>query len=188
MLMKKNVSYKVALFGMLGALALTLSYLESLLPTAAFLPPGAKPGFSNVVNMFAAGAMGFLPAISIAVLKACFAGVTRGVTAFFMSLCGGLLSTCGMFILFHKAKKVGYVGIGVISAVLHNAGQLLVASVLVGNRSVLGYMPILLLSALVTGFLTGSLLKAVMPQLLKVLPAAVRGEKKTTSVHKGKGK
>ena len=152
---------------MLAALALTLSYLESLLPTSAFLPPGAKPGFSNIVNMFAASSLGFFPAIGVAVLKACFAGVTRGVTAFFMSLCGGMLSTVGMYLLFRFTKRIGYVGIGVISAVLHNAGQLLVAAVLVGNRSVLGYLPVLLLCALVTGALTGSVLKAVMPKLLE---------------------
>ena len=82
----KRRTYQIALYGMLAALALTLSYLESLLPTSAFLPPGAKPGFSNIVNMFAASSLGFFPAIGVAVLKACFAGVTRGVTAFFMSL------------------------------------------------------------------------------------------------------
>ena len=163
----KRRTYQIALYGMLAALALTLSYLESLLPTSAFLPPGAKPGFSNIVNMFAASSLGFLPAIGVAVLKACFAGVTRGVTAFFMSLCGGMLSTVGMYLLFRFTKRIGYVGIGVISAVLHNAGQLLVAAVLVGNRSVLGYLPVLLLCALVAGALTGSVLKAVMPKLFE---------------------
>lgn len=175
----KQKTLKTALFGVLAALAVTLSYLESLLPTAAFLPPGAKPGFSNVVNMFSAGALGFLPAVCIALLKALFAGLTRGVTAFFMSLSGGLLSTVGMYILFHKAKKIGYIGIGVICAVLHNVGQLIVATVLVGNRSVLGYLPVLLLSAIVAGFLTGSVLKGVMPALLKLLPNLSRADGKT---------
>lgn len=175
---KKSNAYKVALFGILSALAITFSYLESLLPTAAFLPPGAKPGLSNVVNMFSACILGFTPAMSIALLKACFAGLTRGATAFFMSLCGGLLSTAGMYFLFRKAKKIGYVGIGILSAVLHNAGQLLVATVLVGNRTVLGYMPVLLLCALASGFFTGTLLKAVMPHLLKVLPPVLKRKQK----------
>ena len=50
----KNNTYKIALFGVLSAVALTLSYLEGLIPTVAFMPPGAKMGFSNIATMFAA--------------------------------------------------------------------------------------------------------------------------------------
>ncbi len=167
----KKKTYDTALFGMLAAVAVTLSFLESLLPTAAFLPPGAKPGFSNLANMFAASSMGLLPALGIAVLKACFAGLTRGLTAFCMSLCGGVLSTLMMVLLFRYAKKIGFVGIGVLSAVCHNLGQLLVASVLVGNASVLGYAPVLLLCALIAGILTGLIFRAVLPAVQRAVHA-----------------
>lgn len=170
----KKKTYYVALLGLLGACAVALSYLESLLPTAAFLPPGAKPGFSNLINMFAASALGAGPAFGIAVLKACFAGVLRGGTAFCMSLCGGLLSTAMMLFLFRKAHRLGYVGIGILSAVAHNLGQLVVAAVLVGNRSVLGYLPVLLFCAVVAGALTGSVCRAVLPRLLKATQAFLK--------------
>lgn len=163
----KKKTYDTALFGMLAALAITLSYLESLLPTAAFLPPGAKPGFSNLANLFAASSMGLFPALCIAFLKACFAGLTRGLTAFFMSLCGGLLSTLIMFLLLRHGRRLGYVGIGIAGAVCHNLGQLLVAAVLVGNRSVLGYAPVLLVCALLAGTLTGLVFRAVFPAVKK---------------------
>lgn len=164
----KKKTYMTALFGLLAALAITFSYLESLLPTAALLPPGAKPGFSNLVNLFAASAMGTLPALGIALLKACFAGLTRGTTAFFMSLCGGVFSTLIMCLLLRKPKGLSFVGIGVAGAVCHNIGQLLVAAVLVGNRSVLGYAPILLLCALAAGTLTGLVFRAVFPALQRI--------------------
>lgn len=167
----KKKTYYTALFGMLAAVAMTLSFLESLLPTAAFLPPGAKPGFSNLANMFAASSMGLLPALGIAVLKACFAGLTRGLTAFFMSLCGGILSTLMMVLLFRYAKKLGYAGIGVLSAVCHNLGQLLVAAVLVGNASVLGYAPVLLVCALIAGTLTGLIFRAALPAVQRAVHA-----------------
>lgn len=163
----KQKTYKIALLGMLAAVAMVLSYLESLLPTAAVLPPGAKPGFSNLVNMFAASALGLPYALCIAILKACFAGVMRGGTSFFMSLGGGILSTLAMYFLLRYAKRLGFVGIGVLSAVCHNAGQLLVAAVLVGNASVLGYAPVLLLCALVAGTLTGLVFRAVYTPLSK---------------------
>ena len=94
----KQKTYKIALMGLLAATAMVLSYLESMLPTA-FLPPGAKPGFSNLANMFAAAVLGLPSALTIAVLKACFAGLMRGGTSFFMSLCGGVLSTFVMWLL-----------------------------------------------------------------------------------------
>lgn len=154
---------------MLSAVALVLSFLESLLPVAAFMPPGAKPGFSNIATMFAASSMGLVPAVAITLIKALFAGVTRGVTAFFMSLSGGILSTITMYILFKLSKRTGYLIIGVISAIMHNSGQLITAAFLVGNAAVIGYAPVLLVSGIITGALTGSILSAVIPKLDKII-------------------
>ena len=72
-----------------AALAIVLSALENLIPPLPMMPPGAKLGLSNIVTMFAAGTFGLIPALAIALLKALFAGATRGVTALLMSLAGG---------------------------------------------------------------------------------------------------
>ena len=55
--MKKKAEH-IALIGLLGALALVLGILENLLPPLPGMPPGAKAGLSNLVTMFAAGAIG----------------------------------------------------------------------------------------------------------------------------------
>lgn len=170
----KNNTYKIALFGVLSAVALTLSYLEGLIPTAAFMPPGAKMGFSNIATMFAASSMGLVSALAITFIKALFAGITRGVTAFFMSLCGGILSTVTMYLLFKLSKKTGYMAIGIICALVHNFGQLIVAIITAGNLSVLGYAPVLLISGTVTGAVTGTVLRAVMPSLERVTETITR--------------
>ena len=170
----KNNTYKIALFGVLSAVALTLSYLEGLIPTVAFMPPGAKMGFSNIATMFAASSMGIVSALAITFIKALFAGITRGVTAFFLSLCGGILSTVTMYLLFKLSKKTGYMAIGIISALVHNFGQLIVAIITAGNLSVLGYAPVLLISGTVTGAVTGTVLRAVMPALERVTETITR--------------
>lgn len=170
----KNNTYKIALFGVLSAVALTLSYLEGLIPTVAFMPPGAKMGFSNIATMFAASSMGIVSALAITFIKALFAGITRGVTAFFMSLCGGILSTVTMYLLFKFSKKTGYMAIGIICALVHNFGQLIVAIITAGNLSVLGYAPVLLISGTVTGAVTGTVLRAVMPSLERVTETITR--------------
>lgn len=170
----KNNTYKIALFGVLSAVALTLSYLEGLIPTVAFMPPGAKMGFSNIATMFAASSMGIVSALAITFIKALFAGITRGVTAFFMSLCGGILSTVTMYLLFKLSKKTGYMAIGIICALVHNFGQLIVAIITAGNLSVLGYAPVLLISGTVTGAVTGTVLRAVMPALERITETITR--------------
>lgn len=170
----KNNTYKIALFGVLSAVALTLSYLEGLIPTVAFMPPGAKMGFSNIATMFAASSMGIVSALAITFIKALFAGITRGVTAFFMSFCGGILSTVTMYLLFKLSKKTGYMAIGIICALVHNFGQLIVAIITAGNLSVLGYAPVLLISGTVTGAVTGTVLRAVMPALERVTETITR--------------
>lgn len=170
----KNNTYKIALFGVLSAVALTLSYLEGLIPTVAFMPPGAKMGFSNIATMFAASSMGIVSALAITFIKALFAGITRGVTAFFMSLCGGTLSTVTMYLLFKLSKKTGYMAIGIICALVHNFGQLIIAIITAGNLSVLGYAPVLLISGTVTGAVTGTVLRAVMPALERVTETITR--------------
>lgn len=74
---------KTALLGILCAQAIALSFLENLIPSLPFLPPGAKPGFSNIVTMFTVLTLGLPQAMCITVFKALFALMTRGATAFF---------------------------------------------------------------------------------------------------------
>ena len=167
---KKSTAKKVAFLGIMGALALALSFLESLIPPLPGLPPGAKPGFSNVVTMFLASSYGIADAFYITILKALFAGITRGTTAMFMSAAGGLLSTLAACILLRSKKiNLGYIGIGIICAVCHNIGQLIVACILSGTWAlVTGYGPLLMLFAVATGFVTGTTLRLVLPALSKI--------------------
>ena len=66
----KNRTYKIALFAILGAVALVLNFLEGLIPVSAFMPPGAKAGFSNIATMLAASTLGIVPALAITLIKA----------------------------------------------------------------------------------------------------------------------
>ena len=164
--MKKKTE-RIALIGLLGALALVLGILENLLPPLPGMPAGAKAGLSNLVTMFAAGAIGLPAALFIAAIKGLFSFLTRGVSAGLMSLCGGLLSTLIMGILWKKTKFTP-VFIGVCGAFGHNLAQLLVALWLTGFGA-LGYIPALALYSVVCGICTGLLLQVLLP-LLEKLP------------------
>ena len=49
---------RLALMGLLFALAMALSFLESLLPALPMLPPGIRLGLSNIVTMYALFVLG----------------------------------------------------------------------------------------------------------------------------------
>lgn len=156
---------RVAFIGMLGALALVLSALEAMLPPLPMLPPGAKLGISNLVTMYAAGAVGLVPALCIALLKGLFAGCMQGVVALMMSTAGGLASTLVMWLLLQPKKQpFGMIGLGVAGALTHNMAQLGVA-VLLTTPAVGYYAPWLLLFGVLAGILTGLVLRAVTPLL-----------------------
>ncbi len=167
--MKKNPAYKVALPAILCALALSFNFLESLIPPLPLFPPGAKPGFSNIITMFAAGSLGLPAAMTVALVKGLFAFATRGVTAGIMSLSGGLLSAIAMFLLMRYATKfLGTVGISAICSVIHNMGQLAAAVFITGTSDVIYYAPALAVFGVITGVLTGIILGSVMPALQKL--------------------
>ncbi|MBR3587971.1 MAG: Gx transporter family protein [Clostridia bacterium] len=164
----KTKTQKIALSGILGAQALALSFIENLLPAMPFLPPGVKLGLSNIVTMFTAGTMGFFPALAVTLIKSLFVLLTRGVTAFFMSFGGGFLSTVAMCLMIKLVKdKSGFVGVAVVSAICHNIGQLAVSIIVTKTTAFVYYAPVLLLSGVVMGIITGIILKAVMPLLMK---------------------
>lgn len=167
---QKNITRRVALVGVMGALALALSFLETFIPAFPGFPPGAKPGFSNIVTMFLAASSGIVDAFFVTVIKALFAGITRGFTAMLMSGAGGALSTAAACILLRSKKiNLGYIGIGIICAVCHNIGQLITACFISGTPSLIwGYGPMLLLFAVITGFITGTVLKVIMPYLGRI--------------------
>lgn len=164
----KDLVYKTALAAVLCAQAIALGWLESLLPAVPWLPPGAKPGLANIIIMFAAGNLGLGWTAVLALVKAGFAFVTRGVTAGLMSLCGGLLSAAAMyFLLKYAGKRLGLIGISVISSLCHNAGQLAAAAFLTGTADIIYYAPALAVFGVATGAVTGMIFKAVIPALEK---------------------
>ena len=88
--MRSQKSREVAWTGMLFALAIALSFLESAITPLLGLMPAMKLGLSNLVVMYALLFLNTRTAAELVLLKALFALLTRGPTAGFLSLCGGV--------------------------------------------------------------------------------------------------
>ncbi len=158
---------KTALLGITAAAALAVSFFEHALTAALPLPPGVKPGLANVVVMFVCFTMGLPSALILAALKSGFIFLISGAASGFISLCGGLLSVVSMSVCRKIFKdRLSYIGISVVSAVMHNFGQLVASSITVGSALYLAYAPVLLISGILFGCVTGMILNAVLPALL----------------------
>jgi heptaprenyl diphosphate synthase len=162
---------KVMIFtGLLFAIALILSLVESMFPVLPMVVPGVKFGLSNIVVMYAIFFLGAKEAYFIAILKAIFVFFTRGFVASTLSLSGGLLSiTCMLLIFFLLKEKVSIIGISIIGAVSHNIGQFIVVSIIYVGISLWLYLPVLLISGIVTGLLTATLLRILLPVLKRLV-------------------
>ena len=79
-----------------------------------------------------------------------------GVFGIIYSLAGGLLSLLTM-ILLKRVRIFSVTGVSIAGGVMHNLGQMLIASILVGNSGVFVYFPVLVISGVVCGFVTGVL-------------------------------
>lgn len=158
---------RLTLLALLFALAIVLSILESLLPIPAPVP-GIRLGLSNIVVMFALFHLGKRDTLAIVILKAAFVAATRGVTAGILSLSGGLLAFLVMAILLVIFKdRMTYLLISVAGAIAHNVGQIAAASVILQTALWL-YLPVLLVSGIITGFATSILLKLTAPAFLRL--------------------
>lgn len=154
--------------GMLFAMAMALSFAESLLPVLPMLPPGFKLGLSNIVTMYALFMLGTRKGFTIAVLKSVFVLLTRAPIAAFMSLCGGLLSVLCMALASRlKPLRGDYMLLSVIGALAHNLGQLM-ASITYTSTVMLYYLPVLVVSGVLMGIVTGVVLRVVMPYINKI--------------------
>jgi len=164
--MRNNKTRQVALSGLLFALAMALSFMESAITPLLGLIPGVKIGLANIVVMYALFFMGLPQALTLNILKAFFVGLTRGVTAGLLSLSGGLVSLLVMWLLYyHCPLRPTWFILSVCGALAHNIGQLLGASVILSTAVSLYYAPVMLVLGLVMGMLTSVTLRAMLPAL-----------------------
>ena len=153
---RNSKARRVALYGMLTALAFILSYVESLVPVTLGIP-GVKLGLANLVVVIALYTLDLKGAFIISVVRIVLSGLTfGGLFSMLYSLAGGLFSFAVMAILSRK-KVFGTVGVSVCGGVAHNIGQLLVAMAVLETESVWYYFPVLLISGSVAGVLIGLL-------------------------------
>ena len=155
--------HKIALLGVLLAATIVIAILESFIPS--FTIPGIKLGFANIVILVTLYEVGILEAVFINVIRVFVVAFVRGTflsMGFFMSLTGAFMSLGVMILLVLLIKKFSIIGVSVIGALFHVTGQILIAMLYMGSPYVVFYLPIIALSAVITGVIVGLVAGAII--------------------------
>ena len=153
---------RTAELGFLLALALILSYVESLIPFS-FGVPGIKLGLPNLIVLLllygrneeqtadgeSASRTGFVNFLTKGEQESLLVNALRIVLSGFLfsnlyailyALAGAAFSFLAM-IIGRRSKRFSVVGVSVLGGVFHNVGQLLVAMAVVETLAVAYYVP-----------------------------------------------
>ena len=162
---RKTAAQRISMYGICIALAMILSYVETLIPIH-FAVPGVKPGLANLAVIVALYLMSPVDAWVISMVRIVLVSFTFGnVAALMYSLAGAVLSLSAM-VLCQKKRWLTMTGGSIVGGVMHNIGQLLMAAVALESAAVFTYLPALLLA----GVLAGALIGLLGGMLLKRLP------------------
>lgn len=150
----------------------TNAILISLLEFFVFIPlpvPGIKLGLANIITLLAIVALPFRHVISIVVIRCLVVAVlTRGILTLAFSITGGILAAIVMAIMYKKFQNAFSIkGISIAGALVHNTAQITVAASILGQIVIFYYLPVLLVSAVITGYITGSIGERVIYEMEK---------------------
>lgn len=138
------------------ALGLILSYIESLIPFYFGLP-GAKLGLANLMVILILYTYGAKDAFLVNLLRIFVSSLLFGnLYGFLYSAAGALFSFLAMWFL-RRYTNVSVTAVSVLGGIFHNTGQMIVAAVMISHFSFFYYLPFLLCSGVLAGFLVGKL-------------------------------
>ncbi len=144
---------KLTALALLTTTAMILSYVESLLPSVGV--PGVKLGLANIAVIFALFRLGGKSALAVSLVRVFMVTMLFGsMSALLYSLAGAALSLVVMALL-RRTDRFSTVGVSVAGGVAHNAGQILMAMLLLGTARLAYYYPVLVVSGVAGGIFTG---------------------------------
>ena len=154
---------KIALLGVLTAATIIIAIVESFIPSVGI--PGVKLGLANIMILVILYELGIVEAIIVNLLRVVAVGLIRGTIlsyGFLMSLSGALLSLGIMILFYVLIKQFSIVGVSVIGSIFHILGQVLIAMIFLETVYVLYYLPIIAISAVITGVFVGVVARLII--------------------------
>jgi len=162
--MKKMITQKIALRGLLIAVAFVLSWIEMQIPYF-FAVPGIKLGLTNLAVLLALYKLSAADAFALNMLRILLVSFTFGSMASLpYSAAGGMLSFVVMLLL-KRFTKCSLKFVSVSGGISHNIGQILVAMLVLENVKVAYYLPYLWISGIAAGIVIGLICEFVAKRI-----------------------
>ncbi len=151
----KEQTKRIAFLGIVTSVALILAYVEAILPPIWAAVPGVKIGLPNLVITFVLYRFGLRDAAIVSGIRLFAVTLLFGnFMTFAYSVAGAVLSLAVMGIL-KKIDKFSMTGVSIAGAVMHNAGQIVVAAILLDTVQIGYYMIVLAITGTVAGAFIG---------------------------------
>lgn len=165
--MKKYGVRKLTFMALLTAIALTIFMLEAQLPPLAPIP-GVKLGLANIITVYAVFALGPGPAAMILLARIILGSLFAGGMTIFYSLAGGLCCYLVSALISRVLTKKQMWVCSVLGAAAHNAGQIGAAVLITRTPALVVYLPILMVSGILSGLFTGLCAQFLLDRLEKL--------------------
>lgn len=159
---------KLTTLSLLVAVAMILSYIESLIPVFVAVP-GVKLGLSNIATVFALYTLGWPAAIAVSLVRVCLSALLfANIPSLAFSLAGAVLALAAMIPLSRVNLFTG-IGVSVVGAIMHNVGQISCAAIVMETLGVTYYLIPLLISGTIAGVVIGIISGILVERIKKYL-------------------
>jgi heptaprenyl diphosphate synthase len=156
---------KLVRMALLTAIALVIFVAEAQIPVPVPIP-GLKLGLANIITVYAMFTVGPAGTLMILLVRILLSSIFTGqALSLLYSLGGGLVCYLVMLAL-RRALSLRQIWVcGVLGAIAHNAGQILVAIAVTRTPAIAAYFPVLTLAAVITGLITGTAAQLLVNRL-----------------------
>jgi len=148
---------RLVYIALLAAQAVIISLIERAIPFPFAFAPGAKLGLANIITCMALYTLSVRDTTKVVTIRLTLAALLGGnLSSFMYSVSGGILSLLGMLLVKQLGpNRISLIGVSVAGAIMHNVGQLLIASWIARTWTVLLYLPVLSFIGILSGIAIG---------------------------------
>ena len=160
--MKRNRLTRGAL---LTAAALTIFLVEMMIPPIVPIP-GVKLGLANIITLVAIMLIGPVDTLLILLARILLGGMFSGqIMSILYSFSGGMLCYLTMLLLRKHIALSQIWAMSIVGAIAHNIGQIAMAILVTRTWELILYLPVLMVSGILTGLFTGLAAQAAAVKL-----------------------
>nr|WP_319215740.1 Gx transporter family protein [uncultured Trichococcus sp.] len=152
-----NKNKRLIYISLLAAQGVVITLLERAIPFPFAFAPGAKLGLANIITLLAIFTLPYKDSFKVVWMRLLISTLLGGtLSTFLYSFAGAFLSYGGMLLVrLLGPKRVSMIGISATGGILHNVGQLAMASLIAQSFSVMLYLPILSVTGIFSGIAVG---------------------------------